>query len=218
VLPFDVALSRMSADRFLGEILRDAVRADRLVVGHDFAMGNGREGSTDWLSARIPTTVVPPFDLDGVRVSSRGIRAAIESGDMHLSARNLGRPFAIEGVVIGGQQLGRTIGFPTANIARSFDQVLPPDGVYAVWANTSRGRFRGALSIGVRPAVGGGARTIETYLMDYPGQSLYGQSVSLDLIEWLRPELNFSTIEALKAQITADVEEVRTILDGQANQ
>jgi riboflavin kinase/FMN adenylyltransferase len=211
VLPFDAALSRMSADQFLEEILRRGVRADRIVVGHDFAMGNGREGTTEWLAARIPTDVVPPFELEGHRVSSSDVRWEILSGKVEQAARLLGRAYELEGVIVGGQRLGRELGWPTANLARSGNQAIPADGVYAGWMQTPYGRFRAASSIGTRPAVGGGDRTIEAYLLDYPGESLYGHAVSLEFHRRLREERNFPSLDALKEQIAADVEQTRQL-------
>ena len=128
---------------------------------------------------------------------------------MEIAANWLGRPFRIDGVVVGGQKLGRTLGYPTINLARSIDQVLPPDGVYVATTTTHTGEYRTALSIGTRPAVGGTHRTIEGYLLDYPGDSLYGQSVSLSIHHHLRAEADFPSLEALKAQIAADVQASR---------
>jgi riboflavin kinase/FMN adenylyltransferase len=125
---------------------------------------------------------------------------------MELAWKMLGRPFEIEGVVVSGQKLGRTIGYPTINIARGIEQVLPPDGVYVGQV----GSYRAALSIGHRPAVQGDHRTIEAYLMDYPGDSLYSSAVRLQLLKRLRGEENFPSLEALTQQIDRDVEECRT--------
>ncbi|MGV3618656.1 MAG: bifunctional riboflavin kinase/FAD synthetase [Fimbriimonas sp.] len=212
ILPFDAALSRMSADQFLEEILRKGVKAERIVVGHDFAMGNGREGTTEWLAARIPTDVVPPFELEGHRVSSSDIRRAVLAGDVEHAHALLGRPYELEGTIVGGQRLGRELGFPTANLARSANQALPADGVYAGWFESPHGRHRAATSVGTRPAVGGNTRTVETYLLDYPGDSLYGLPVRLEFHRRLRDEWNFPSLEALKDQIAADVEQVRALV------
>jgi len=212
VLPFDAALSRMSADRFLHDFLFQAVKAGEIVVGHDFAMGNGREGNTEWLASRVPTVVVPPFEIGGQRVSSSAIRSAVQGGDVALAAKLLGRPYVLTGVIVGGQKLGRQLGFPTANLARSIDQVVPEDGVYAGWFESATGRYRAATSIGTRPAVGGGARTIESYLLDYPGDSLYGLSCRVDFENRLREERNFPSLESLVEQINRDVDEVRRLL------
>ena len=175
-------------------------------------MGNGREGDTDWLQERIPTIVMPPFAVDGHRVSSSEIREAVSSGDVQHASKLLGRPFAVSGIVVAGQKLGRELGFPTANMARSFDQVLPCDGVYAGWFECDFGRFKAAASIGTRPAVGGGQRTIEPYLLDYPGHSLYGMSARLELVHRLRDEMNFDGLDGLKEQIRLDVAEVASLL------
>jgi len=209
VLHFDAELSRMSAERFLNEILVGSARAAELVVGHDFAMGNGREGTAAWLSSRIPTTIVPPFEVDGERVSSSAIRDAILQGDMEGAARLLGRAYAITGVIVGGQRLGRQLGFPTANLARSMNQALPANGIYTGWFESSKGRYPAAVSIGVRPAVGGGDRTVEAYLLDYPGDSLYGLSARLEIVSRLHEELDFPSLDALIEQISRDVAETR---------
>ena len=212
VLPFDAELSRMSAERFLREILIGSVRATSLVVGHDFALGNGREGDTDWLAARIPTTVVPPFEVDGQRVSSSLIRKAVLEGRVDEATRFLGRPFGLSGLVIGGQKLGRKLGYPTANLARSFDQVVPEIGIYAGWVTSPRGKYMASISVGVRPAVGGGDRTIEAYLLDYPGDSLYGMAIEIEFAHRLRDEQNFSSLDELIEQIGRDVEKTREVL------
>lgn len=212
VLTFDRELASTPAERFLEDILKGALRADRLVVGHDFAMGKGREGNPDWLATHIPTTVVPPFEIDGHRVSSSNIRRAVAEGDMETATRLLGRPFELAGVIVGGQKLGRTLGYPTANLARAIHGVLPADGIYAAWFACERGRFPAALSIGTRPAVGGGPRSIEAYLMDYDGASLYGLPCTIEVVRRLRPEWDFPSLEALVEQIGRDVEQVRTVL------
>ncbi len=209
VLPFDEQLRQMTAAGFLRTILRGLAKAELLVVGHDFAMGHDREGSTEWLSSHMPTIVLPPFELEGRRVSSSEIRADIQQGRVEEAARLLGKPFAITGVVSPGKRLGRTIGFPTANLARAFDQVMPGDGVYAGRLACSSGVYRAAVGIGVRPAVGGGPRTIEAFLIDYPGDSLYGQSVRLELLARLRSEQDFPSLDALRSQIQQDVEQTK---------
>jgi riboflavin kinase / FMN adenylyltransferase len=212
VVAFNAWLSRMSADEFFHTILLEKLHAACVVVGHDFAMGNGREGNTEWLAKHIETIIVPPFEVDGHRVSSSIIREAISSGNLDLANHQLGRGFEVQGFVIHGQKLGRELGFPTANIARSFDQVMPCDGVYAAWFFVDGKQYRCAAAIGTRPAVGGVDRTIEAYLLDYPGDSLYGQHVRLRLEKYLRPEANFPTIEDLKQQMSKDVESVRVVL------
>jgi riboflavin kinase / FMN adenylyltransferase len=212
VLRFGPKLSQTSAGDFLQQVLLDKLRASCVVVGHDFAMGRGREGTTTWLAERISTTVLPPYEIEGARVSSSAIRAAVAEGRVAEAARLLGRPFEIQGVVVPGQRLGRQLGYPTANLARSFDGVLPADGVYAGRARTPMGDYEAAIGIGVRPTVGGGPRTIEAYLIDYPGDSLYGRPVALEIHHRIREEQHFDSLEALKERMALDVEESRRLL------
>jgi riboflavin kinase/FMN adenylyltransferase len=120
----------------------------------------------------------------------------------------LGRPFAIQGVVVHGKKLGRQIGFPPINLARSADQVSPADGIYAAMCSTPVGRFRAAVSLGVRPAISGDKRALEAYLLNYGGDSLYGRTVELMLHARLREERDFPSIDDLREQIARDVEQV----------
>ncbi len=211
VLHFDEQLASVTAQRFLDEILVGRLKATEAVVGHDFAMGKGREGTAEWLSARIQTTIVPAFQVGGRRVSSSEIRKAVSEGDVVTAALLLGRPFAVQGVVVPGHKLGRQLGFPTINLARSADQVTLGDGIYAAMCRTSLGAFKAAVSQGVRPAVEGTQRTLEAYLIDFPGTSLYGQSVELFLHRRLREERGFASLDELKAQIASDVEQVARV-------
>lgn len=211
VLPFTKELSQTNAQSFFDDALVGCMKATRLVVGHDFAFGKGREGTPEWLQARIETEVVPPFELHGSRVSSSAVRNAVGEGDIEEATRLLGRPFAVSGIVVAGQRLGRTLGYPTANLARSFDQVMPADGIYAGYATTPHGTFRAAVSIGMRPAVGGKDRTIEAYLLDYPGHELYGRNISVALHRRIREERNFDSLDALKEQIARDVAVVASL-------
>lgn len=213
ILPFNAWLSRMSAEEFFQSVLVEKLHVSCLVVGHDFAFGNGREGNAEWLADKIETIVVPPFDIDGVRVSSSAVRELIAAGDTEQANAYLGRGFEIQGFVEHGQKLGREIGFPTANIARSFDQVMPKDGIYAAYFFVDGGKkYVAAVSIGMRPTVGGQSRTIEAFLLDYPGGSLYGKHVRLRLEHYLHPELKYDSIVSLKEGIARDVEAVRALL------
>lgn len=205
ILPFTLGLSETSAQSFLDNVLIGEAKAETLVVGHDFAFGKGREGTTDWLQERIETEVIPPFELDGHRVSSSEIRRAIESGQIDHANHLLGKPFCLLGVVVSGERLGRQLGFPTINLARSYDGVLPKDGIYSGLAETNQGSFRAAISIGMRPTVDGSHRTVEAYLLDYPGTEIYGSSVDLEFHRRLRDEEKFDSLDALKEQMAQDV-------------
>jgi len=216
ILAFDEALARMEAEAFSDRVLREALRAEQIVVGHDFAFGRGRAGTPEFLRARFETEVVAPFEQAGLRVSSTAIRQSIAEGRMPEARALLGRPFAMAGVVVPGQKLGRTLGFPTANLARSVAQVMPIDGVYASWVWARGRQFMGATSIGTRPAVGGTHRTVETFILDSPGLDLYGEAIEVGFVERLRPELPFDSLDALVAQMHLDIERARAILDADA--
>ncbi len=211
ILPFDLALSQLSAADFLAQILKGKLHAGQLVVGYDFALGHGRQGTVEWLSERIPTEIMPAVEIEGVRVSSTEIRKAIMAGEVGIANRLLSRPFAMTGVVVAGQKMGRQLGYPTINLARSTDQVVPQDGVYAGECETSFGSYRAAISIGNRPAVGGTTRTIEAYLLDYPGKALYSETVQLQFHQRIRDEADFADLEALKHQISNDVQRVASM-------
>lgn len=209
VLQFNETLMNTPASTFFEDCILAKLHASHMVVGHDFAFGRGRQGNAGWLAARIPTDVVPPYELDGHRVSSSAIRQAVRDGKPVLAARWLGRPFETTGVVVVGERLGRTLGFPTLNIARSFDQATPADGVYACVCQTLNGTYAAAVNVGRRPSVDGKSRTIEAYLIDYTGEDLYGTAVRLGFIKRLRDELKFDSLEDLKVQMAKDVMETR---------
>lgn len=214
VLRFDRSLSELSADRFFDEILLGRLRAAQVVLGHDFAFGQGREGNEEWLRARIGTVVIPPLVVHGARVSSTAVRAAVTEGRMEDAQTFLGRPFSIGGVVVAGEKLGRKLGYPTLNLARLGPTILPPDGVYAGWCQVNGRRYATAASIGMRPTVGGRVRTVEAYLLDYPGESAYGWAVRLELTHRLREERTFADLEALTTQMALDVELARDLTLG----
>ncbi len=211
VLAFDRALSHMEADEFWSTVLLGALHCKGIVIGHDFAFGHDRKGTPEWLKQHVETQVVPPFEVSGRRVSSSAIRQAIADGEIHVASKLLGRPFAISGVIVQGEQVGRTIGYPTANLARAIDQVVPANGVYAGIATTPYGSYRAAIGIGVRPTFGDFPRTIEAFLLDYPGESLYGTTMRLEIHHRIRNEIAFKSVEELRDQMARDVEFSRQV-------
>lgn len=209
VIPFTAEFSRTEPERFFEDVLVGKLHACQMVVGHDFAFGHERRGTAEWLAERIKTTVIQPYLLDGMRISSSHIRELIAQGRVDAAARLLGRQFELEGIVVEGAKVGRTLGYPTANLAVDRRQAVPEDGAYAGYAVTPFGFFRSAISIGNRPTFNGQARTIEAYLIDYSGESLYGRNVRIGLASKLHPQVRFESVQDLQAQIDQDVKAVK---------
>lgn len=211
LLRFDHEMANRSPQAFFDEILVGSLRAEMVVVGHDFRFGKDREGSGEWLSSRIHTEIVPPLQIGGKRVSSGDIRASIAAGDVEQAALLLGRPYELEGIVVAGEKIGRTIGYPTINLATADRLAIPADGVYAGSCSTSKGVFAAAVGIGMRPVVDGKSRTIEAFLLEYPGDSLYGQTVRLEFLQRLRDEIAFDDLGALREQMGQDIKQTAEI-------
>lgn len=216
-LAFDQAFSLMGAEEFVAGVLHEGLGARHLACGPDFAFGHRRGGDVAMLGERaqalgIGLSVVPPLaDADGP-ISSTRIRRALQDGYPERATAALGRPWAIRGVVAHGDKRGRTIGFPTANLALG-RHLEPARGVYAVSVTLADGRvFGGAANIGRRPTVNEGPESrLEVNLFEFSGD-LYGQEIGVALHAYLRGEQRFSGLDALKAQIAADVELARAIL------
>ena len=217
-LPFDDAFSMMSAEHFVTEVLHQGIGARHLVCGPDFAFGHRRGGDTAFLAARaealgIGLTVATPFGDEAGPISSSRIRRALQDGYPERASIKLGRHWAIRGTVAHGEARGRTIGFPTANIALG-RHLEPARGVYAVTARLADGRrVRGVANVGRRPTVGPATETrLEVNIFDFEGD-LYGAELEVSLHAFLRPERRFPGLDALRAQIAADAAEARHILD-----
>jgi riboflavin kinase/FMN adenylyltransferase len=216
-LPFDHPFSLMPAEAFVTDVLHDGLAARHLVCGPDFAFGHRKGGDTAFLSARaealgIGLTLVPPVaDAEGPLSSSR-IRRALRDGYPERAAAELGRPWAIRGEVMYGDRRGRTIGFPTANLALG-RHLEPARGVYAVTARLPDGAIRpGVANIGRRPTVSSGTESrLEVHIFDFD-HDLYGADLTVALHAYLRPEQKFAGIDELKAQIAADAAQARTFL------
>lgn len=191
----------MTASRFL-ELLRSK-GVGLLMMGFNNRIGSDRRCGAELKDEAIE--VLTATELPETEVSSSKIRAVVSSGDMERAAHMLGRPFAIEGEVVEGRQIGRTIGFPTANIKIEPGQLLPPNGVYEAMAC---GR-KAVVNIGKRPTLNNGEDiTVEVHLLDFNG-NLYGQTLRVEFLRRLRPEMKFSSLDELKAQISRDIKSVR---------
>jgi len=225
-LPFDAAMASLTAEAFIDTVLIDGLGVRHIVVGAGFAFGKGRTGTVSVLEhvaghKGVGVTVVAPVAAsDGALCSSTRVRECLARGEPERAASLLGRPWSIEGTVEHGEKRGRTIGFPTANLALE-GYLLPAFGVYAVRARslpdaiTGDGAMptpvSGVANLGMRPTVGGTRPQLETHLFDFAGD-LYGKTVAVELLAFLRPERKFESLDALKAQIAQDSARARAHL------
>lgn len=216
VFPFDHELASLTAEAFIAERLAALVGASLVVTGEDFTFGQKRGGNAGVLADIGPRygitaeTVGPVSDAGGV-ISSTRVREALKAGDMAEATRLLTRPFAIEGMVRHGGKLGRTIGYPTANLDVGPYQ-RPAYGIYAVRARLPDGRrLDGAASLGIRPTFDPPREWLEPFFFDFDGD-LYGQTIEVSLIDYLRPEVKFDNLEDLIAQMEQDCLRARAIL------
>lgn len=213
--PFDEHVRQLRAADFITTIC-DALDLRQLWGGH-FSIGYRREGSFAYLTdlgQQLGFSVQQVNDLaliNGERVSSSRIRHSLGTGDLTDANACLGRPFSVSGTVWRGRQLGHTLGFPTANLHIWERQMLPAYGVYAAYAWLGTQRYTAAVNLGVRPTVDGQHLTMEAHLLDFSGD-LYGQTLRLEFMARIRPEMKFPGLDALKAQIAADVGAIRTLL------
>lgn len=217
LLPFDGEMAAMSDEEFALEVLGAGLGVRHAAVGFDFTFGKGRTGSPEALrtygeAAGFTVSVVERVDdRDGLKLSSSAVREALKAGDMKRATAILGRPFAITGEVIHGDKRGRTIGVPTANVAMG-DYMRPAYGVYATRTRLPDGRvIDGVANLGVRPMYPTGDPLLEVWLLDFSGD-LYGQTIETDLVAFLRGELAFDSLDALKVQIDADAVAARKAL------
>lgn len=216
VFRFDAELAGVTAPDFVTDHLASRIGAAGVVTGEDFTFGKGRGGNVDVLKLlgqanRISVDAVAPVVEDGEAVSSSRIRDALRAGDCALAARLLTRPFAIEGVVEHGDKRGRELGFPTANLAMG-DYLRPRFGVYAVRGRLPDGRMvDGVANLGTRPMFDPPKELLEPWFFDFDGD-LYGQTIEVALIAFLRDETTFDGLDALKAQIMRDAEAAKAAL------
>lgn len=217
VLQFTSELQQVSAEDFCRLLVEEA-RVRLIVVGADFRLGRGGEGTVARLAEigqEQGFEVLPVGLIDhgsgSVPISSTRIRAALAAGEMEEVHALLGRPFSLRGPVLRGDQRGRTIGFPTLNVGVSADRALPSDGVYVTRAYLPTGIFNAVTNIGTRPTFDGTVRRVETHVFDFEGD-MYGQVVTVELLHRLRAEQRFDGVDALVAQIKVDAAAARAWL------
>ena len=230
LLPFDRELASLNPQQFVEFILLRQLQASSISVGEDFRFGHQRVGTAADLQAiaanfGIEVTITSLKNCQGdniegmVRISSSSIRQALEQGEIGQANRMLGRPYTLTGTVIAGEKLGRTIGFPTANLQLPASKFLPKQGVYCVGVFLEGGSpeqavlpLKGVMNLGCRPTVDGRTPTVEVHLLEWSGD-LYGQTLTVTLEKYLRPEQKFPSFDALKAQIAADCDAAREMID-----
>ncbi len=221
ILPFDEELANLSPVEFVRQILVEQLQAKHISVGQDFRFGYKRSGTADLLydlatDYGVTVTRVSLQTCAGERISSTATRQALQAGDVSGASRLLGRPYRLIGKVIHGKQIGRTIGFPTANLLLPKGKLVPAQGVYGVKVSGKELNHGdpvfGVMNIGNRPTVDGShQQTIEVHLLDWEGD-LYGQELTVELLEYLRPEQRFPSMDDLKRQILADCTAARSRL------
>jgi riboflavin kinase / FMN adenylyltransferase len=212
VLPFTRELAAIEPEAFVKDVLLSRLHAREIVVGYNHRFGRGARGDArllEELAGRLGflAHVVPPMTVDGAAVSSTEIRAALQRGDVSAAARWLGRPYGIAGMVTSGAGRGRTLGFPTANIAPD-RTLLVARGVYRGQVMVEGASHTAVVNVGVRPTFGETALAVEAHLLDFTGD-LYGRTVRLDFLDRLRDEMRFGSVEDLKAQVARDIAAAR---------
>ena len=214
-VPVSPQVMEMPWQDFLAALLADG--AAGFVCGNDFRFGRRGEGNALLLEEfcrqrNLPCVIVPEQLLDGVRISSTHIRRLMESGEMDTAVRFLGHPHILSGVVVAGQQLGRKIGIPTANLLIPQGVIVPKFGVYACRILTEKGEFSAVTNVGTRPTVAGSGVTVEPWILDFEGD-LYGKTVTLEFHKFLRPEQKFPSLADLQAEIRKNAAEVRDFFE-----
>lgn len=210
-------IRHLRPEEFVSQVLEQTLAMAAMVIGTDFQFGKDRSGDVGFLlssgaSNGYQVDVVELRSVDGV-VSSSGIRTLIEVGDIGVAAVLLGSRYRLSNVVVDGDKRGRDIGFPTANLEPPERKVIPSHGVYAAFALLRETRHLAAVNVGVRPTFGGSDLVVEAYLLDFD-DDCYGETMTLEFVERLRPELKFAEVSELVEQMSVDVEMVRDVLEG----
>jgi len=216
VLPFTVEFSRLTPAEFAHVVLVEHLHAQEVVVGENFRFGHKAAGDVAELAALgarfgFRSEGVPLLQDDGTTISSTYVRSCVDAGDAAAAARALGREHRVDGTVVRGDQRGRTIGYPTANLETAPYAAVPADGVYAGWLVRGKERHPAAVSIGTNPTFAGRERRVEAFVLDFDAD-LYGEHAGLDFVARLRPTLTFTSVAELTAQMADDVRRTRDLL------
>jgi riboflavin kinase / FMN adenylyltransferase len=225
MLPFTAEFSRLGPDEFVRAVLVDRLHAARVIVGENFRFGHRAAGDVALLAELgekydFTAEGVPLLAVDGVLISSSEIRERLAAGDAAGAARDLGRPHRVEGVVVRGQQRGRTLGFPTANLETLPHTAIPADSIYAGWlaslgvGGAEAERWPAAISVGTNPTFGDQERSVEAYALDRADLDLYGVHVAVDFLARLRGMVRFDSAEELIAQMHRDEDDARRMCSG----
>ncbi|MCU0417221.1 MAG: bifunctional riboflavin kinase/FAD synthetase [Cytophagaceae bacterium] len=215
VLNFNQTLAQLSAQEFTQSILKDIFHTRHMILGYDHRFGNNREGSIEYLKNNfkqfeIEPIEIPKQEVDSVTISSTQIRKALLEGDIQLASEILGYPYRLSGKVIRGKALGKTIGYPTANIKLDEpSKLLPKQGVYAVYVYVKQRRLKGMMNIGLQPTVEGKVVRIEVHIFDF-SDHLYDEEIQVECVQYLREEIKFPNIAALIHQIQHDEQIIRS--------
>jgi riboflavin kinase/FMN adenylyltransferase len=215
-LPFDRRMAEMEPETFVREVILGRIRPRHVVVGFNFTYGRGADGNVDQLEVAllesgVPLEVVAPTLYDGTVVSSSRVRRCLGDGDVAMAAVLLGRPHVVIGTVQSGRGRGRTIGFPTANVATPSGVALPAEGVYAVQCRIGAEVRPGVCNLGPRPTFDEGESLLEVHILHYQGD-LYGQEIEVAFTHRLRGQMRFDGPDSLRAQIARDVEAAEEML------
>ena len=208
-IPFTKEFSQKSSQEFIQQILIDKLNTKKLVIGYDHKFGRNREGSFEYLRDNadkygFEVEEIPRQDIEHVGISSTLIRNTMSEGKIEISNQYLSHPYTITGEVVTGDKIGRTIGFPTANVKISNPhKLVPSNGVYAIKAIIEEQRCFGMLNIGYRPTVAGSSKSIEAHLFDFD-QDIYGENITIEFVKRVRDEVKFTDMNALKKQLTKD--------------
>ncbi|WKN29874.1 bifunctional riboflavin kinase/FAD synthetase [Porifericola rhodea] len=216
-VPFTKEFSQLSSDEFIRKVLVDKIGTRHLVIGYDHRFGKNREGSFEYLSQNadkygFQVEEIPRQDVDHVGVSSTKIRYALEEGDIFTANEYLGRPYQIKGEVVKGDQLGRSWGFPTANLKIPEQyKLIPKDGIFACRVQWQQKRYDGMMYIGTRPTINGMQRNIEVNIFNFDHE-IYGEMLTVDFVGQIRSDMKYENVELLKAQLFVDREDAIKIL------